>query len=151
MSLRYRYRLQTVNHPVCSLGGRWVRPRPILTVGLIGPTGSQPLDALLDTGSDDTLFPQSLAAPLGLDLTNAPSGSGLGIGTGSVSVRYAEVTLRITDGQEFREWPAWVGFTRATPPLPILGFAGFLQYFTATFRGEREEVELAVNALYPGT
>jgi hypothetical protein len=34
---------------------------------------------------------------------------------------------------------------------PILGFAGFLQYFTATFIGDREEVELTVNSLYPGT
>jgi hypothetical protein len=32
-----------------------------------------------------------------------------------------------------------------------LGFAGFLQYFTATLHGDREQVELAVNALYPGT
>jgi hypothetical protein len=33
----------------------------------------------------------------------------------------------------------------------LLGFAGFLQFFTATFRGDREEVELAVNVLYPGS
>ena len=34
---------------------------------------------------------------------------------------------------------------------PLLGFAGFLQFFTATFRGDREEIELTVNSLYPGT
>lgn len=33
----------------------------------------------------------------------------------------------------------------------LLGFGGFLQFFTATFRGDHEEVELAVNSLYPGT
>lgn len=34
---------------------------------------------------------------------------------------------------------------------PILGFAGFLQFFTAIFDGEREQLELSVNNLYPGT
>ena len=58
--------------------------------------------------------------------------------------------LRLTDGREFREWPAWVGFTPARLPYPMLGFAGCLQFFDAEFRGGREEVELTVNPLYPG-
>jgi hypothetical protein len=66
-------------------------------------------------------------------------------------VRYAEVTLRIADNQEQREWKAWVGFTAARLRQPLLGYAGFLQYFTATFHGDREEVELTVNPTYPGT
>jgi hypothetical protein len=42
------------------------------------------------------------------------------------------------------------------PPEPpditdLYGFAGFLQFFTAKFEGDREEVELTVNSLYPGT
>jgi hypothetical protein len=65
-------------------------------------------------------------------------------------VRYASVTLRITDGVEFREWPAVVGFASGNLTRPLLGFAGFLQFFTATFHGDREEVELTVNPLYPG-
>ena len=32
----------------------------------------------------------------------------------------------------------------------LLGFAGCLQFFDALFHGEREEVELTVNGLYPG-
>ena len=65
-------------------------------------------------------------------------------------VRYAAVELRLTDGREFRRWPAWVGFTAARLNQPLLGFAGCLQFFGAYFRGDREEVELEVNALYPG-
>jgi hypothetical protein len=71
-------------------------------------------------------------------LTNAP-------------VRYAQVSLRVTDGRERREWAAWAGFTPAKLLSPLLGFAGFLQFFTATFHGDREQVELTVNSLYPGT
>jgi hypothetical protein len=61
------------------------------------------------------------------------------------------VTLRIATAQEQREWQAWVGFTSGKLRRPILGFAGCLQYFTSTFLGDREEVELSVNRLYSGT
>lgn len=67
------------------------------------------------------------------------------------TIRYAQVTLRLTDGTEFREWPAWVGFTSARLKRPLLGFAGFLQFFTATFFGDREQLELATNPLDPGS
>jgi hypothetical protein len=35
--------------------------------------------------------------------------------------------------------------------FPLLGFAGCLQFFSAHFHGDREEVELSVNSLYRGT
>jgi hypothetical protein len=88
---------------------------------------------------------------IGLDLTNAPVGSSAGVGSGRLALRYAQVTLRIAGHREQREWQAWVGFTPARLRQPLLGFAGFLQFFTATFSGDREEIELAVNSLYPGT
>jgi hypothetical protein len=118
---------------------------------VLGPSTSWVLDALLDTGADDTVFPDHVAALIGVDLANAPAGTSAGVGSGSVSVRYARVALRIADNQERREWQAWVGFTSAPLRHPLLGFAGFLQYFTAAFHGDREEVELTVNGLYAGT
>jgi hypothetical protein len=151
MSLRFPYLPVPVQRPLVQLGGRQARPRAIIGVTLIGPRGSFSQDALLDTGADDTVFPDGLAAALGIDLTNAPQGTGSGIGQGTVIIRYAEVTFRIADNQEQREWRAWVGFAPLQARYPLLGFAGFLQYFTATFFGDREEVELTVNGLYPGT
>jgi hypothetical protein len=151
MSLRYAYKLQPTNQPIPSLRGRQVRPRPIITLAVLGPTGSQVETALLDTGADDTVFPEDLARQLGIDLTNAPVGGGAGVGMVPAPLRYAEVSLRIASGGERREWRAWVGFTSARLKRPLLGFAGFLQFFTATFHGHREEVELTVNGLYPGT
>jgi hypothetical protein len=149
--MRFPYRLETSPRPVFALGGRWVRPRPVLLVTVIGPSATIARNALLDTGADDTIFPEAWAATLGLDLTQAPVGEAAGIGRAGFPVRYAEVQLRITDGKEFRDWPARVGFTSAALKRPLLGFAGFLQFFTATFRGDREEVELEINPLYPGT
>jgi hypothetical protein len=109
-------------------------------------------DGLLDSGADDTAFPEVAAVQIGLDLSQAPFGEVSGVvGIGVVPVRYAQVELRVTDGREFRAWPAWVGFTAARLKQPLLGFAGFLQFFTSTTRGDREEVELEVNPLYPGS
>ena len=77
-------------------------------------------------------------------------GEATGVASNPVPIRYAQVTLRLTDGHEFREWLAWIGFTTATLRQPLLGFAGCLQFFDANFRGSREEVELASNSAYPG-
>ncbi|HXG09936.1 MAG TPA: hypothetical protein VNK04_09120 [Gemmataceae bacterium] len=140
-----------MGHPLVPLNGRSVRPRPLIPVTLIGPLDSWTDEGLLDTGSDDTIFPEGIARRIGVDLTNAPSSRGAAIGMGVVPLRYAEVTLRVADNREQHEWVGWVGFTPAKLRHATLGFAGFLPYFTATFLGDREEVELAVNSLYPGT
>lgn len=151
MSLLFRYTIIAVPHAVVPLGGRWSRPRPFIPVGVIGPANTSAVDGYLDTGADDTIFPEGLAKYIGVDLSNAPVGRLTTATLANSPVRYAQVTLRVTDGKEHREWPAWVGFTPAKLQSPLLGFAGFLQFFTAAFRGDREEVELTVNSLYPGT
>lgn len=151
MSLLFRYKVVRVQHAAVSLGGRWSRPRPFLPIAVIGPTNTSAVDGYLDTGSDDTIFSERLAARIGLDLTNAPQGQLTTATLTNAPVRYAQVTLRMTDGKEQRQWPAWVGFTPAHLQSPLLGFAGFLQFFTATFSDDREEVELTVNGFYPGT
>ncbi len=147
----FPYTLVRVPRSLVSLGGRWVRPRPLVTVSLVRPSGTFVEDAILDTAADDVVFPISAAARVGIDLTNAPIGEASGVGSVPVIVRYAAVELRLTDGREFRRWPAWIGFTAARFMHPLLGFAGCLQFFGAYFRGDREEVELEVNALYPGS
>ena len=150
MSLRFSYKLFRTQHGVLSLRGRWVRPRPVFRVSLVGPVRTWVAEALLDTGSDDTVFPEWIAAKIGLDLSRAPTGEASGVGLAPAVLRYAELNLRLTDGREFREWPAWVGFTTAKLKQPLLGFAGCLQFFAAFFQGDREEVELTVNGSYPG-
>jgi len=150
MSMRFSYQSTTHHLPLVSLGGRMERPRPVVAATLIGPARSWCMDSLLDTGADDTVFPEWVAVALGIDLTNAPMGAASGVGAGLGVLRYAQVTMRIADNQEQREWTAWVGFTAAKSRYPLLGFAGFLQFFTATFFGDREEVELTINSRYRG-
>jgi hypothetical protein len=117
---------------------------------LVGPKRVFVARALLDTAAEDTVFPEAAAAAAGVDLSNGPTGEASGIGSAPVVVRYAAMELRLTDGREFRRWPAWVGFAGAPLKQPLLSFAGCLQFFGALFRGDREEVELDANALYPG-
>jgi len=57
--------------PVPSLGGALARYRPVVAVRLTGPGGSKIRDGLLDSGADDTVFPEALAGELGIDLANA--------------------------------------------------------------------------------
>jgi hypothetical protein len=151
VSLRFPYRPFSVGRPLPSLSGRTKRPRPVITCALLHLSASVAQDGLLDTGADDTIFPDTVALALGVDLSQAPTGTAAGVGGQPLVVRYAEVTLRIADNHEQREWRGWVGFTSGALRQPLLGFAGFLEYFTATFHGDREEVELAVNTLYTGT
>ena len=127
------------------------RPRPLVTVSLVGPLRTVPYTSLLDTGADETVFRLSDAIRTGVDLTNSPGGEFYGVGGAVVAVRYAQVMLRMTDGQQYREWPTRVGFTSAPMRQPLRGFAGCLQFFTATFHGDLERVELEINSRYPGT
>ena len=151
MTLRFPYQPISQSHPIVPLGGRQERPRPIIGVTVIGPSDSRLREGLLDSGADDTVFPATLAPVLGIDLSNAPTGRA-GTPAGAVfPVRYARVGLRITDGIEWREWQAWVGFTPVKLHYSLLGFAGFLQFFDTNLRGALEVAELTINNLYPGT
>ena len=149
--MRFPYKHISLSSAAISFGRSMGTTSPILSVTLIGPSDSRLREGLLDSGADDTIFPESLAALLGVDLSNAPVGRATTATLANVPLRYARLTLRITDGKEQREWPTWIGFTSAKLHQPLLGFAGFLQFFTATFHGDREQVELTVNNLYPGT
>jgi hypothetical protein len=151
MSLTFPYHLEQTSQPVVSLDGRTERPRPVVTVGLIGTTGTWPVRTLLDTGADDCIFPADIASRIGVDLTNAPTQTIRHIAGAVSQVQFVRIQLRLSNGQEFREWPAWVGFTSSKMRFPVLGYSGCLQYFTTTFHGDREQVELTINGRYPGT
>ena len=111
MSLRFHYKLVPTGYSVLTLGGRFVRPWPIVPMTIIGPAGQYSLRAFLDPGSDETVFQEGVAAAIGVDLTNAPLGRASGIGLVGSILRYANVTVQITDGNELRLWNAWVGFS----------------------------------------
>ena len=152
MEFQFPFLLKVIPRPAISLQGRLFRPRPLIPVTVINPqTGlSRTYHGLLDTGADDTVFEDDTARALGLDLSNAPTASAQGATGQIVTVRYAEVFLQLAnDDGDILEWRATVAFAPKRGTHPLLGFAGFLQFFDATFSGEHEEVTLTSNPLLP--
>jgi hypothetical protein len=147
----FPYLALPTRRPVTPLAGAMVRYRPIIPVRIFGPSGSRLLDGCVDCGSDDTMFPLSLAGTLGIDLTGAPQGEACPVGGMIVSYVYAPVTLRVTDGLESFQWQTSVDFVDLPLRWALLGHAGFLDFFDTDLRGARREVFLTPNALFPGT
>jgi hypothetical protein len=150
--VRVPYIVGKARQPQPSLRGGVLRPRPILAVRIAGPNSWVLRDGVLDTGADDTVFPEWVATAVGLDLSQADQRDIGLVGRGPILCRYLPVELRITDGkQETYEWTAVVGFVQQSfLTRPLLGYAGFLQYFDATFRGADCEVVVTQNASFPG-
>jgi hypothetical protein len=149
--MRFRYRQFRAPQPVPSLGGRTHRSQPEVTVTLIGPAGGSPERALVDSGADDTVFSDTLAPQLGVDLSNVQPFLLAGVSRVPHQVLFVQIRLRLTDGIEFREWPSWVGFTNAPLARGLLGITGCLEFFTTKLFGDLEEIEFEINSRYPGT
>jgi hypothetical protein len=150
--MRFPYIPAAVKISIPSLGGGFTRPRPIIATRVIGATGTQLIDGLLDTGSDDTVLEEWVAALLGVDLTHSTRRDiGLVGRVQPARVNHVAVRLRITDGSlETYEWPAVIGFTPTKLRYPLFGYAGFLQFFNADFHGDDCEVILTPNKEFPG-
>jgi hypothetical protein len=99
-------------------GGRWVSG-----VGLV------------DSGSDNILFPLSFARRLGIHLSRANRSTSWGVGGSAVEYE-AVVTLHLNlCGQEFH-YPVMVGFSKGAENegIGLLGQEGFLDHFHVVFR-----------------
>jgi hypothetical protein len=123
--------------------------RPVVSVRIRGPIASRRLkSALLDTGSQDTLFPMELAEPLGVILGGERAA--LKWRGQSYWVEFQTVELELVqDGIAWR-WRARVGFTPAPLGYALLGQRGCLEFVDATFRGADQIVELETNRAFHG-
>ena len=152
MEFQFPFLWKTIPRPAISLQGRLFRPRPLIPVTIINAQSglSRTYHGLLDTGADDTVFHTDDADLLGIDLTHAPTGTAQSASGQIVTLRYADVFLQLAnDDGEILEWRATVAFAPKRGTHPLLGFAGFLQFFDTTFLGEQEEVTLIPNGLIP--
>ncbi len=129
-----------------------VRWRPLLPIVLFGPTGQRQLflRALVDTGSDETVFPMAMALSLGINL-HPQTSHGLRWRGQGYPLRFGAAALELTDGIRTMRWNAVVGFSPAPIRYPLLGLAGCLQFFDVRFRGADRLVEIAPNFAYTGT
>lgn len=152
MEFRFPYSLHPMPRPVVSLAGRLARPRPFIPLVVINPVTAQWVRCrgLVDSGADDVVFPLSVAELVGIDLSQAVIRTAQGMTGTATPIWYARVGLQLSNDEgDIIEWESMVAFCEKSTQYGLLGFAGFLQYFTTTFRGDDEDVELVPNDLMP--
>ena len=149
--LEFPFQAEPVSVPPPSLPpserNRW---RPLVPIRIYGSTGKSRMftRALVDTGSDDTVFPMGLISPLDVDLLD-DTGHGIRWRGRGYSLRFGTVELELTDGGAVWRWTAIVGFSTAPIRYPILGQTAFLQFFNASFRGDDRVITLVKNSSFP--
>lgn len=122
--------------------------QPIVPIEVFGPTGSIQYDAIADTGSEITVFP-NLGA--GKDYLTSIKDSLRAIdGTSREVTRGKNIWLSLVLDGEMYKWPCDVWFSPNPNSKPTLGHKGFLEYFTATFDGKKKELTLKPNKDFPG-
>jgi hypothetical protein len=107
----------------------------------------------VDTGSDDTLVPLSVAQHIGANIDPSHTWQVAGISAQPVDAVSAEIEFELVTPSERFRWPAKVGlvdFANPEDEFTILGHASFLDYFLATFDGNIHALELTPAASFSG-
>ncbi len=117
--------------------------RPIVPVRLLGPNGRwSTIDALIDTGSDVTLFPERLAERLGVNLDNVPE-IPLTSALGSIATyRAVDLTLELPRFPDTLRWQGIVGFLPRQMTYGLLGTRGFFEFFDLRYSARRQITEI---------
>jgi hypothetical protein len=126
--------------------------RPEVPIEIIGPSRRRFTFALLDTGADETVLPASFARRLGIRLDSSKVDRARGAGGHELQLRTGRIRLALKMGSSKYQWSVTVSFMefdRSEDEVALLGHAGFLEFFLATFDGERREVDLTPNAKLP--
>jgi len=141
--MRFPYQRYAVEASPVFSGG--VVYRPEITLRIIGGAGDAIIHALVDTGADGTLFPRSIAEAIGATIYEKNTATVRGLAGEPLTVVAGEVEVEMVDGGDRHRWNMTVGFTSVDDPqdeVAILGHAGFLDYFQATFDGQARELQL---------
>jgi hypothetical protein len=108
---------------------------------------------LVDPGSDDTLLPLSLGQMIGAHMDATQNWKVEGIGGHAAAVFLGEVVIELTDGGQIFRWPAKIGlvdFADAQDEIVLVGHAGCLDYFRATFDGHQRLLEIEETPAFAG-
>jgi len=122
--------------------------RPIVPLVINGPKGSLRIRPLLDSGSDFTLFPLSVAEVIGIEVHRDRIGAVGGIEGGSLATYPGNVELELSDNVESCRWTTTIYFSASNNML--LGHLGALEYFTVTLNHYERTFSLEPNEVFPG-
>jgi hypothetical protein len=149
--MKFPYTLNIV--PSTETGDEIVLLRPEIPLRVYGPAGHVDVLALVDSGSDSSIFPLSVATNLGIATTVGKGPGATAFGGQRIALTFADVLLEISqvNGASIR-WRARLCFADfADEKAVILGHEGFLDYFTATFLGADCVLDLEPNDDLPRT
>jgi hypothetical protein len=127
--------------------------RPGIPVVIIGPQGSATYIGLVDTGSDNTIFPKSVADYLGIPCEPITGAANV-FGGHRVQLLNGNAVLKLEVDGDSCAWNAALCFYDFPSPedeTVIFGHNGFLDYFTATFDGELGVLTSLPNSELPST
>jgi hypothetical protein len=126
--------------------------RPEVVLRVAGKNSDLYLAALVDTGADETILPLSVAAEIGVDLDTDRMSLAGGVSGQHIELVPGKVELELLGTPDRYRWSSVISFARFDSPddeCAILGHAGALQYFTATFDGKRHRGSLVPNRTFP--
>ncbi len=112
--------------------------RPEIPIRVYGPAGAAEMLALVDTGSDNSILPLSIARDLGIKTTLGKGPAATAYGGQQIALSFAEVELEVSQDDTLVRWRSrlyFADFPGDMEKAVILGHEGFLDYFTATFDG----------------
>jgi len=121
--------------------------RPEAPVTMHGPSWSMTCSGLVDTGSDTTIVPASLGRELGVTLVPSRR-QGTGFGGHLSDFFVGEIDLEIPLEESSARWRVTVNFVEfatESNEILILGQAGFLEFFRATFDWDKARLTLTAN------
>ena len=119
------------------------RARPIIPLILMSPAGERVLvDALVDTGADITLFSETVAEALSVDLTNVPE-SPIRTPLGHAGTyRAVELSLELRRRPDVLQWRGTVGFVSPRLTYGLLGTRGFFEFFAIHYDASQQFLEI---------
>jgi Aspartyl protease len=145
--VRFDYSQREVD-PLPGEVGVQVIHEPIVLVRFIGPSQTYLVRGLLDTGASMTLVPRFYFQKLGLSVARSERAR-LRTASGAVEVLLGELDLELRTGSSRYQWSARIGFVLRADNIALLGHAGFLDHFSATFDGLSKRVTLKSNGTFP--
>jgi hypothetical protein len=108
-------------------------PKPILRLILLNGARELACHALVDSGAEDCIFPQSFMEQLGLDPKAAILEKSAGLGSSGIPTYFTNVKIAFRGIAEF---PVFAGFTTGLERtgFGLLGQSGFFDRFHIQFR-----------------
>ena len=125
--------------------------RPEVMITVHGRNGSGDFLALVDTGADNTILPESIARDLGITLERCKGPSATAFGGQEIALSFADIELELVHPDGRYRWETRVYFVSGNSDKEaiILGHQGFLDYFIATFDADECAVDLQPASFLP--